>query len=527
MKMISLLKHGVYMASLLCSLSAAATTINIVNADGPGEGFNDTTPVAPTGGNSGTTLGEQRLEVFRYAASIWATEIDSNVEIKVEAKFDPLSCNSSSAVLGSAGTTTVHRDFSGAPLSGTWYPQALANAISGTDLSTGNPDLSATFNSAIDNNNNCLNRTSWYLGLDGNAGNDIDLADVVMHEIGHGLGFASYVDENTGQGFFNYLDVYSVNLEDHSLGQTWDLMTNNQRKTSAVDSGDLHFVGVNTLGSAGHAPIYAPNPAQPGSSVSHFDTTMDPNELMEPYIAAVPIHDVGFAYEVMLDLGWAPANQPGNTPPEVAISSPTTGAVYNVGDSVSLEAGATDQEDGVISASIDWVSDIDGFFGSGASQTVSLSAGDHVISAMVMDSAGVTASDQVSVTVNANVDSVPVAPSGVTARDFGGGVAEISWLDKSDNEVQFDIVRESPHKKRPNTWVGSTQLSSEPADTTSTQDESGSGTFRYCISASNTAGASESICSGAVEITASGGDGGGNTGGGSFCDSHPNHKRCK
>lgn len=525
MKMIYLLKHGAYMASLLYSLSAFATTITIVNGDGPGEGFNDTTPVDPIGGNSGSTLGAQRLQVFRYAASIWAADIDSSVEIKVEAKFDPLSCNSSSAVLGSAGTTTVHRDFSGAPLSATWYPQALANALSGADLDSSNPDLGATFNSAIDNNNNCLTNTGWYLGLDGNAGSNIDLADVVIHEIGHGLGFASYVNESTGQGFYNYLDVYSVNLEDHSLGQTWDQMSNNQRKTSAVDSGDLHFVGVNTLGSAGHAPIYAPNPVQPGSSVSHFDTIMTPNQLMEPFIAAVPIHNVGLAYEVMLDLGWTPASQPGNTPPQIAISSPASGAVYSVGDSVSLDASATDQEDGNISTNIDWVSDVDGHLGFGASLTTSsLSAGDHVISAMVTDSAGVTVSDQASITVNENVGSVPLAPSNVTASDLGSGVAGVSWSDNSDNEVQFDIVRQSPHKKR-QTWVGTTQLPSVLADTTSIEDDSGSGTFRYCISASNTAGASASVCSPAVEIAGS--EGGGGTGGGSFCDSHPNHKRCR
>ena len=172
-----------------------------------------------------------------------------------------------------------------------------------------------------------------------------------------------------------------------------------------------------------------------------------------------------------------------------------------------MDASATDQEDGEISAIIDWASDVDGDLGSGASLTIPLNAGDHV-----------------SVTVNANVGFEPVAPSNVIARDFGGGIAEVSWGDKSDNEVQFDIVRQSRHKKR-QTWVGTTQLPSVPSDTTSIQDESGSGTFRYCISASNAEGVSASVCSDPVEVSGSGG--GGNTGGGSFCDSHPNNKRCR
>lgn len=66
-------------AKLLCAALVAATpaaahanaTITIVNADGPNEGFNDPTPIAPVGGNPGTTVGEQRLNLFRYAASRW------------------------------------------------------------------------------------------------------------------------------------------------------------------------------------------------------------------------------------------------------------------------------------------------------------------------------------------------------------------------------------------------------------------------------------------------------------------------
>ena len=189
-----------------------------------------------------------------------------------------------------------------------------------------------------------------------------------------------------------------------------------------------------------------------------------------------------------------------------------------------MDASATDQEDGEISAIIDWASDVDGDLGSGASLTIPLNAGDHVLSAMVTDSEGVTVRDQVSVTVNANVGFEPVAPSNVIARDFGGGIAQVSWGDKSDNEVQFDIVRQSRHKKR-QTWVGTTQLPSVPSDTTSIQDESGSGTFRYCISASNAEGVSASVCNDPVEVSGCGG--GGNTGGGSFCDSHPNNKCCR
>jgi len=41
--------------------AAAFAELRITVADDPGEGFNDNTPVDPIGGNTGTTLGEQRL----------------------------------------------------------------------------------------------------------------------------------------------------------------------------------------------------------------------------------------------------------------------------------------------------------------------------------------------------------------------------------------------------------------------------------------------------------------------------------
>src|SRR4029078_1487330 len=89
----------------------AAPTTPLVNQDGPGEGFNDPSFRAPVGGNSGTTLGQQRLNVFQFALDPWESLVDSSIEIRVGADFASLSCNSMSALLGSAGPETVFRDF--------------------------------------------------------------------------------------------------------------------------------------------------------------------------------------------------------------------------------------------------------------------------------------------------------------------------------------------------------------------------------------------------------------------------------
>lgn len=299
---------------LLFVSTAYATQISIVNLDGANEGFNENTLAVPVGGNIGTTLGEQRLIVFQYAARIWESIIGSNIEIKVEAQFDPLTCSSTSAVLGSAGATTVYRDFTNAPFSGAWYSIALANSLAGSDLST-SADIAATFNSEIDNNNSCLNNTNWYYGIDGNKpSNSIDLLSVVMHEIGHGLGFQTFVNTATGAklGRPGKDDAFMLNLEDHSLNETWGQMTNSQRAASAIDTADLHWTGASVTSKVGnysaginqgHVRHYAPTVLAQGSSVSHFDSVLSPDELMEPFITQ-PKTGPGLAVQLMADIGW-------------------------------------------------------------------------------------------------------------------------------------------------------------------------------------------------------------------------------
>ncbi len=142
--------------------AAADATIVIVNLDGPGEGFNDPTRSPPVGGNKGKTLGQQRLIAFQHAAEIWGGTLDSNVTIRIQAAFNPLSAG----ILGSAGAISVSRDFSGigqfpgAEFPATWYGAALANKRAGMDLEPTGNDINAQFNSNF----------NFYLGLNNKHG---------------------------------------------------------------------------------------------------------------------------------------------------------------------------------------------------------------------------------------------------------------------------------------------------------------------------------------------------------------------
>ncbi len=212
----------------------------IVNLNAPGVGFNDPTPAAPVGGNTGTTLGEQRLIAFQHAASIWSARLNSDVPIRIRAQFTPLAAN----VLGSAGPVSVFRDFPNAPLPGTWYHVALANSLAGVDLSL--PNLPTS--SGDDINANFSTNFNFYLGLDANHGAQVDLVAVLLHEFAHGLGFSQNASLTNGlllgdnvNGRFP--DAYNSRLFDTTIGLLWSQMTPAQRVASATNFGRVVWTG--------------------------------------------------------------------------------------------------------------------------------------------------------------------------------------------------------------------------------------------------------------------------------------------
>jgi hypothetical protein len=137
------------------SQAFGAATIVIANNDPAGVGFNDPTVVAPVGGNAGTTLGQQRLIAFQAAAAKWGATLDSTTTITIRAQWTALTCTATTAVLGSAGTIQIFRDFTGAPFTSTWYGGALGNKLFGADLNpapaVNNEEINANFNVNLGN----------------------------------------------------------------------------------------------------------------------------------------------------------------------------------------------------------------------------------------------------------------------------------------------------------------------------------------------------------------------------------------
>ena len=254
------MKNNLLTAMLASALLAGATTASaaefvLVNTDSAGTGFNDATPATPVGGNSGTTVGEQRLIAYGRALQNWGSILKSEVPIVVLGSFSPRACTATSGVLASAGPWNIEANYPNAPLAGHWYHSALANSIAGTDLYPGTDiidgaDIVAFFNSNL-GTPGCLEASTWYYGLDNNPGaNQIDFLNVFMHELSHGLGFSNFVNEGTGDVFAGLPDVYMAFTLDNATGKIWDTMTPAEIRAAALRNGQEVWNGARVTASA-------------------------------------------------------------------------------------------------------------------------------------------------------------------------------------------------------------------------------------------------------------------------------------
>jgi len=92
-------------------------------------------------------------------------------------------------------------------------------------------------------------------------------------------------------------------------------MSNAQRISASISDPNLRWTGASvtaahptipvTAGLSGSfVRVHAPNPQQPGSSVSHWSTAVTPNESMEPGYTG-PNHNLSLALNLLEDIGWA------------------------------------------------------------------------------------------------------------------------------------------------------------------------------------------------------------------------------
>jgi hypothetical protein len=265
--------------------------------------------------NAGFPEGSPQRAAFQRAVDIWSQLLTSAVPIVVDASFS----NLGAGVLGSAGSSGLAiYNVGGQP---SIYGRALIDAIGGVDQNPGQSDITANFNSEF---------SDWYFGLDANpAFSEYDFVTVVLHELGHGLGFfgSAYYDNGSGpqecdgvagHGCWGLGSgspvIYDRFVEDNpgnALIDTGVYPQNSDVLGSLVISDDLFFDGPNVTALGQRARIDAADPFRIGSSYSHLDETVYTrgtiNALMTRALTnGEAVHTPGpITCRLFQDLGWA------------------------------------------------------------------------------------------------------------------------------------------------------------------------------------------------------------------------------
>lgn len=239
---------------------------------------------------------------FQYAVDIWEALLTSSVPIKVQANWSALN----TGVLGSAIYWSAYANFDDAQKQNVFYPVALAEKIAGEELNgPGDFEIFANFSSNI----------NWYFGTAGQpAANQYDFVTVVLHEIGHGLGFSGSFEVDGTQGTVGAFDneipiIYDAFIENGSgikLLQGFNAPSPELR---------LQLISSNLRSSISKTPattaqLYAPSTFDPGSSISHLDEGSYPpgsgHSLMTPQIGFQESnHEPGaLALGILSEMGW-------------------------------------------------------------------------------------------------------------------------------------------------------------------------------------------------------------------------------
>ncbi len=211
------------------------------------------------------------------AIDVWSENYSSTVPINVNVTW---SRASSYGILASASAKSNFANFPNAPDKTLYYASALANALAGKDLDPNNPELEITITSDA----------PWYYGVDGKCPpKSFDLVSVILHEMGHGLGFISgnYYDQYSGYGRIDLptpFDAYAQLPDGRRLAD----MPSPSIETGKALTSPLFWSGENGIkANNGVKPsLYTPSIYEPGSSVSHLDertfSQVGENSVMTP-----------------------------------------------------------------------------------------------------------------------------------------------------------------------------------------------------------------------------------------------------
>ncbi|MYB27374.1 MAG: hypothetical protein F4X32_07760 [Candidatus Dadabacteria bacterium] len=339
---------------------SGAVTIKAIYADVPGVGFNDMTgftdeerALLADNGNNASTLGEARKNAFEHAAGLLERKLPGQNTIRIEVSFGSFEDENTVA------TTYMRNPVSFGPeeLLHIAYPPALAEKITGRALIDESvAHFIVKFSRHLD----------FHYGFRGEVSPfSIDFVALVTHEIIHGLGFHSSLEEDgsfpsatldvTGGTRSFSLDVpewqriYDVQMYSEEDGEfIVDLPPRDRERAITSDTGLLwdgtarpgaenscsYGQRMAELKSTGVAPdgkprLYAPPAFEEGSSITHVHT--DAEDIME-YLYPFPV-DMDLSLAMLKDMGWEVSDEgfpPSCVPTGISVT-PTSGLVTTEG----------------------------------------------------------------------------------------------------------------------------------------------------------------------------------------------------
>lgn len=251
---------------------------------------------------------------FQAAVDIWATLIQSSVTINVLASWESITSSTPGFItLGRAGFGDVHANFDGAPKLDIWYPAALAEKLAGKDLSSSAPsqktgegfDIVAQFNKDV----------SWNFTSSTPQASKTHFTTVVLHELGHGLGFTDSFDASTGNGSYGVRNtgipiIFDASVES-GTSRVLDQPQNSTAMATILTNKNITYNSTQAMVVNGNQKpkLYAPSPWEVGSSIAHLDQTTfsgTANSLMKPVInnQEVALDPGPIVKSMFSDMGW-------------------------------------------------------------------------------------------------------------------------------------------------------------------------------------------------------------------------------
>jgi hypothetical protein len=307
--------------------------------------WNDPSPGPTAPGNPGTTLGEKRRAAAQRAAELLLADLKSEVPLSIQACWADLGTGNRVTV-AQAGPVDYYIDDPSLtfpllddgigeqpapflPVRRTLVAAAPGNRLAGTRRCgvrggdcANSVDLRITFNSKIDTPE-ALGERGFYYGFNpGAAAGDIDFIATTLHELGHGIGFLSLVntrsdgDEPIGGLAIGREDWFSQQIRIAAPGQPltrFARVSDADRATALTSLTGLQWTDPRALNPAfGWLPqsgdagvrLYAPGTLEAGSTLSHLDLGLYPNQLMSPRVSDT--RTLGLALPMLEAVGWSP-----------------------------------------------------------------------------------------------------------------------------------------------------------------------------------------------------------------------------